>query len=277
MTELENQIIQLKADLERADAQAGELQRQHEAQLRQLEEKYEARLGQVQQDLQRSKELMLWDKATLETTQTALEQARSELHERDTAVTQLQKELQARQSELESVYTQLARHQAAEAELTQSLEAQAVKLAEQETAAAQLRQEIASFQNSISQLEQTAGASKEQFAQAQEQAILEAAELRERLRETRTQLEAQEAETENYYQQMQKQGKRLAEIQATLVERELVLGQLKETAEKQKALISRIKEVTSERMNKLNGELSETRQQLKQAIAMVHKLRKSGN
>jgi hypothetical protein len=34
-----------------------------------------------------------------------------------------------------------------------------------------------------------------------------------------------------------------------------------------------MKEVTTEKMNKLNAELAQTRQQLKQAMAIVNKLR----
>jgi hypothetical protein len=51
------------------------------------------------------------------------------------------------------------------------------------------------------------------------------------------------------------------------------LKQVQATADKQKALINRIKDVTSEKMNKLNDELAQTREQLKQAVAMVRKLR----
>jgi hypothetical protein len=53
----------------------------------------------------------------------------------------------------------------------------------------------------------------------------------------------------------------------------LEMKQLQETADKQKVLIGRMKEVTTERMDKLNGELAQTREQLKQAIAVVKKLR----
>ena len=303
MVELETQISELKTTLAQAEEsrqalsdQMAKMQTQHEAQLTQLRGQYEGAVVQAQQEavtakeeLQRNKELMLWDKATLDTTQTALEQAQDELAETQAAVTQLNTQLKTQQAEVErlqAVESDLAAEvQVKTAELAEAqdllaargLELSVVqeKFGEQETAVTQLHQELAKFQEKMKQLTQEIEAGKKQYAQAQEEAMLEASELRERLRETKTQLEAQEAETEDYYQQMQDQGGRLAEIQATLIEREIALTALQQTVDKQKALIDRIKNVTTERMDKLNHELSKTREQLKQAIAMVHKLRGS--
>jgi chromosome segregation ATPase len=146
-------------------------------------------------------------------------------------------------------------------------------LEEREAAVDQLQQEVANLNSSTLEISEERDSSKKQLAQMQEQAVLKNSELRDRLRETRLQLEAQEAESENYLQQMEQQGQRLAEMQATLIERVIELKQVQATADKQKALINRIKDVTSEKMNKLNDELAQTREQLKQAVAMVRKLR----
>jgi septation ring formation regulator EzrA len=146
-------------------------------------------------------------------------------------------------------------------------------LEEREAAVDQLQQEVANLNSSALEISEERDSSKKQLAQMQEQAVLKNSELRDRLRETRLQLEAQEAESENYLQQMEQQGQRLAEMQATLIERVIELKQVQATADKQKALINRIKDVTSEKMNKLNDELAQTREQLKQAVAMVRKLR----
>jgi chromosome segregation ATPase len=312
VVELEGHINQLKVALERSEAQserdrraindqAVKMQSQHETKLGQLQEKYEAKVTQLQQEatrvkkeLQRNQELMLWDKATLDTTQTALEQAQANLSGKETAVVRLQAELDAQRAELARLQAQLTQQQALEVSFGKKLEAGEVALAEahdlvaakeaeanrlqarlreQETAVPPLQQEIGKLQATIRQLTEKDETDKRQFAQAREQAMLEASELRERVRESRTQLEAQEAENDNYLQQMGQQGERVAEMQAMLIERELALSQLKATAEKQQAFIGRMKEVTSERMNKLNSELGKTREQLKVAIAMVDKLR----
>lgn len=287
MAELEGQIVQLKAEREQAEERAenlrqalvdqtAKMQAEQAAQLAQLEEKYEARLAKVQseaaqvkQNLQRSQELLMWEQATQEKTQAALAQAQAALQTEQTAVSQLKAKLKAARSEFTHLQAQNAEKEQVEDLLAaRNLELQGVqaKLTERETAVAQL-------QGEISQLQQTADETKTHLAQIQEKATLEASELRDRLRETRTQLEAQEAETNNYYQQMQQQGHSLAEIRATLMEREIALSQLQETADKQKALLDRMKDVTTERINKLNSELHKTREQLKQAVAMVHKLR----
>ncbi len=294
MTELEEQVKELRAALTQAeieaetyrqtlDTQATEWQNRHEAEVSGA--KQEA--ADVKQELERMQELMLWDKATLDTTQTALEQAQADVEEKQTAVTKLQAQLEAKQVALTEAQSYLNERQMAESTLAETIQTKEKilakaedllvargleltglqeKLTERDTAVARL-------QATVAELTAEVETNKRQLSDVQEQAVLEASELRERVRQAQTQLEAQEVETEDYFQQMQGQGQRLAEIQATLIEREIALNELTEMAEKQKVLISRMKDVTSERMNKLNGELNKTRQQLKQAIAMVNKMR----
>ena len=304
IAELKGQIVQLKEALAQAESQHKQQREQTDrlrAKLSQIQESHEAELAQAQQEatqarreVQRAQELVLWDKAALDKTQSALEAAQADLEARQADFEHLQADLAARQAALTEMESQRAERTATERKLAETIAARETALAraqnmlmaqeselrqlqsalaEREATVSQLQQEVAGLGTSALQVAEERDASKLQFTQSQEQMMLKNNELRNRLRETQLQLEAQEAEAENYFQQMEQQGKRLAEIQATLIERVLQVKQLQETADKQKAVISRMKEVTSEKMNKLNAELAQTRQQLKQALAIVNKLR----
>jgi chromosome segregation ATPase len=237
---------------------------------------------------------VLWDKAALDKAQSALEAAQAKLADREADFERLQADLAARQTALTEMESQRAERTATERKLAEIIEARETALAraqnmlmaqeselrqlqsalaEREAAVSQLQQEVTTLGASAQQVAGERDESKLQFTQLQEEMMLKNSELRNRLRETKLQLEAQEAEAENYFQQMEQQGARLAEIQATLIERELQAKQLQETTDKQKVVISRMKEVTSEKINKLNTDLAQTRQQLKQALAIVNKLR----
>jgi chromosome segregation ATPase len=301
---LQEQIGQLEEKLAQAEAQNNQQKVQTDklkAQLSHIDESHEAELAQLReeakkakQEVRRSQELGLWDKATLEKTEIALAAAQAKLEAQQADYERLKAELAEKQKAATDIEGQLAEWTATEGKLTKTIEdrenalAQAQNklmgqeselkqlkstLEEREAAVDQLQQEVANLNSSTLEISEERDSSKKQLAQIQEQAVLKNSELRDRLRETRLQLEAQEAESENYLQQMEQQGQRLAEMQATLIERVIELKQVQATADKQKALINRIKDVTSEKMNKLNDELAQTREQLKQAVAMVRKLR----
>jgi chromosome segregation protein len=301
---LQEQIGQLEEKLAQAEAQNNQQKVQTDklkAQLSHIDESHEAELAQLReeakkakQEVRRSQELGLWDKATLEKTEIALAAAQAKLEAQQADYERLKAELAEKQKAATDIEGQLAEWTATEGKLTKTIEdrenalAQAQNklmgqeselkqlkstLEEREAAVDQLQQEVANLNSSTLEISEERDNSKKQLAQMQEQAVLKNSELRDRLRETRLQLEAQEAESENYLQQMEQQGQRLAEMQATLIERVIELKQVQATADKQKALINRIKDVTSEKMNKLNDELAQTREQLKQAVAMVRKLR----
>jgi chromosome segregation ATPase len=304
VTELKEQITQLNEALAQAESQNTQQREQTDrlrTKLSQIQESHESELAQVQQEavtarreVQRVQELVLWDKAALDKAQSALEAAQAKLADREADFERLQADLAARQTALTEMESQRAERTATERKLAEIIEARETALAQaqnmlmaQESELRQLQSALAEREAAVSQLQQevtTLGASaqqvagerdesKLQFTQLQEEMMLKNSELRNRLRETKLQLEAQEAEAENYFQQMEQQGARLAEIQATLIERELQAKQLQETTDKQKVVISRMKEVTSEKINKLNTDLAQTRQQLKQALAIVNKLR----
>ncbi len=304
VTELKEQITQLNEALAQAESQNTQQREQTDrlrTKLSQIQESHEAELAQVQQEavtakreVQRVQELVLWDKAALDKAHSDLEAAQAKLADREADFERLQADLAARQTAFTEMESQRAERTATERKLAEIIEARETALAqaqnmlmaqesesrqlqsalaEREAAVSQLQQEVTTLGASAQQVAGERDASKQQFTQLQEEMMLKNSELRNRLRETKLQLEAQEAEAENYFQQMEQQGARLAEIQATLIERELQAKQLQETTDKQKVVISRMKEVTSEKMNKLNTDLAQTRQQLKQALAIVNKLR----
>ncbi|HEX6383849.1 MAG TPA: polymer-forming cytoskeletal protein [Anaerolineae bacterium] len=75
-------------------------------------------------------------------------------------------------------------------------------------------------------------------------------------RHTKFQLEAGEAEIGQYIQATEAQGKQLAELRATLVERELQLKQARALVERQAQFIQQMKEATSKRIDRLEAQLA---------------------
>lgn len=84
--------------------------------------------------------------------------------------------------------------------------------------------------------------------------------LREIVRQKTSQLEAYQDEIELHLQQMEAQGKRLAEAQSTLIERELELQVVQEKVRRQTEFIGRIKKATSQRIQELEAKLKEQNQ-----------------
>jgi hypothetical protein len=122
---------------------------------------------------------------------------------------------------------------------------------------------LAKQQQKIEQYELALADAEEQFTALQDNLALKQQEVavlketKEALRRTRLQLKANETEIENYLAEMDRQGHHLAEIQSTLIEREIQLQQMTETAQKQAAFIKKMKQVTSERIQKLQQQLAQ--------------------
>lgn len=77
------------------------------------------------------------------------------------------------------------------------------------------------------------------------------------------QIDAYKSEIEHHLTQMAAQGQRLAEIQASLIERELQLKQAIAKSEKQSEFIKRMKQVTDKRIQHLETQLAQAEQQLR--------------
>lgn len=90
------------------------------------------------------------------------------------------------------------------------------------------------------------------------------AKLQRELEQTRMRLDTSETEAEQAWQQADAQGKRLSELQAVLVERDLQIRAAKETAVKQTKLVKQMRKVSSQQVSRLKDELESTRARLKQ-------------
>jgi chromosome segregation ATPase len=80
------------------------------------------------------------------------------------------------------------------------------------------------------------------------------------LRQKRAQLEASEEDLHRHLQETAAQGRRLAESQATLIEREIQLQQAQQTLAKQQQLIKQIKQVAGQKISELEAALAKAQQ-----------------
>ncbi len=271
LAEFEKQLAELKGQLTEAESK----HKQYETRIAQMVTEQQV-LIQAKQEAQHAQELMLWDKASLESTQAKLEDAQSQLSDQQSRVEELEQQLSARQSEFDGLQLVKNEQETAVSELQSQLEQVQTQLNEVEERSRAQAEEQTAVEAELTDLQSQIEAVTQDLAVANSELELvneQQGGLKKELRETKLQLEAQEVEAENYYQQMDTQGKRLAEIQSNLIEREIELQQVQDKAQKQADFISRMKEVTQERIGSLKGELDKTRQQLKKAVALVNKYR----
>jgi chromosome segregation ATPase/cytoskeletal protein CcmA (bactofilin family) len=97
---------------------------------------------------------------------------------------------------------------------------------------------------------------QETLRNQEKQAAQDRKELKETLRIQRSQLEASEKELAHYLKETTDQGKRLAEIQATLVERDIQLQETKQVVAKQQKFIKQMQQVTKKRLRELQEQLA---------------------
>lgn len=143
-----------------------------------------------------------------------------------------------------------------------SLETAQRELGQIKTALTQRDQQIQALQKAVdTQKELVAEQGNETDAlqkslQAQEkQAKQNQKDLKETLRIQRAQLEAGEKELTHYLKETSAQGARLAEIQATLVERDIQLQESKQIIAKQQKFIAQMQQVTKKRLQELHEQL----------------------
>lgn len=138
----------------------------------------------------------------------------------------------------------------------------------------QIRKQLAERDSQIERLHTENNSQQEQFAnqdasliaeiktlqemlQTQEkQAIQTQKQLKESLRIQRAQLEASEKELAHYLNETARQGSRLAEIQTTLVERDIQLEETKQLVAKQQTFIKQMQQVTKTRLRELQEQLA---------------------
>ncbi len=97
---------------------------------------------------------------------------------------------------------------------------------------------------------------KQTIREQDEQTKLVLEELKDKNRLQRTQLEANEKELNHYLDETAHQGTRLAEIQATLVDRDIELQETKQLVAKQQQFIKQMQQATKKRIQELQEQLA---------------------
>ena len=150
--------------------------------------------------------------------------------------------LETTRDELEQTRRLAVQQQSHLGRLQSELEAKEALVGKWKTAAEQMRASVAEQEQHLRALQQQL---------EQEQKGREEVERQGKLR-----LEAGEAEITQYIRATETQGKQLAELRAALVERELHLKQAQSVVEKQAQFIQQMKQITSERIGRLETQLA---------------------
>ncbi|MBE2220104.1 MAG: polymer-forming cytoskeletal protein [Anaerolineae bacterium] len=155
---------------------------------------------------------------------------------------QLQEQLLWNQASLETAQRELTQIRAALAARDQEIQAlQKENFNHQE--------QFAKQKEEIKKIQETLQNQKKQASQDQK-------ELNHALKIQRSQLDASEKELAHYLNETASQGDRLAEIQATLVERDIQLQEAKQIIEKQQKFIKQMQQVTKKRLQELQEQLA---------------------
>lgn len=129
----------------------------------------------------------------------------------------------------------------------------------QEAHSQQLAAENHKQQEKLRELQQELQTLKQQRDQQEKQTAQEKENLKQSLRAQRSQLDASEKDLARYLTETEQQGKRLAEIQAALIEREIELQETRQIVAKQQKFIKQMQEVTKTKIQDLQTQLAQTR------------------
>jgi chromosome segregation ATPase len=130
---------------------------------------------------------------------------------------------------------------------------------EQEAHSQQLAAENHKQQEKLRDLQQELQTLKQQREQQEKQTAQEKENLKQSVRAQRAQLDASEKDLARYLTETEQQGKRLAEIQAALIEREIELQETRQIVAKQQKFIKQMQEVTKAKIQDLQTQLAQTR------------------
>ncbi len=243
---LRQQRLDLEAELEKAIAQLDELRERNTAPIEPPQAMIDAekKIEELEAELETLElkygDKILWYKNEIDAVSKQLEAAKE-------TVTAVQTQLSDAQQEREEKTAQMTK-------LRKQVRAQQAKIADLETAVAH---NAAAFENQI-----------EELTQEQVKIQSEKKNLQVTIRETKAQLDAYEVELQRYEEATNNQGKELAEIRVTLVERDLQLKQAKTNLKKAKAMIDKqnqfikqMKEVTGKRIQTLQAQVAQLKSQ----------------
>ena len=243
---LRQQRLDLEEELEKAIAQLDELRERNTSPIEpppgmaDADKKIEELEAELESIELKYGEKILWHKAEVENSQKALDS--------------LQEEMRTVQTQLATAQKENSQKSALISQLQEEVQTQQEKIAGLETAVAQ----------NEANLEKQAEAMNKKYAALES----EKKNLQVTIRETKAQLDAYEVEIERFEKATQNQGSHLAEIQSTLVERELQLKKARANLQKAKGMIDKqnefikhMKKVTGERIRSLQAQVAQLKQQ----------------
>lgn len=158
-------------------------------------------------------------------------------------VEELRNQLAAAEEKADGLQEQLLWRQASLENSQSALQQSQHLVAEQEKQLRQWQQAVESLQRDL----------QEQKDKTQ----ADGKKMKESLHQKQMQLEACEKDLQQHLRETAQQGQRLAEIQSTLIERELQLQQAQQTVAKQQQFIKKMKEVTTAKINSLETALAQ--------------------
>lgn len=175
--------------------------------------------------------------------------------------------LETTRLEYDALRQQYAAQEIKLTELTTQLETdQAVGKQWQQTAA-QSDLKLQQQNKELRTVQQTIMARQQQWKSEKQQ-------MREEIRLLQMQADAHETELARYIEETRAQGRRLAEIQATLVERDITLQEVKEAYSKQANTLQQFKQAAGAHIKSLQMDLTQTKKQLSDAQAVLERRQK---
>jgi chromosome segregation ATPase len=193
--------------------------------------------------LKQYEDQVIWYQADLETARSELQETRAVVGKQETRLSQLQENLQAAQAEARHYQEQIEQMQ-------QQFDA---RLEDQIRHAQAMEQRLNQMQVRIEE------------SQAEKETV------KKSLRQYQLQLEATEMELERHLAETQTQGRHLAEIQATLVEREIKMEELKKTTVARNQTILQLKEAAGKRIQNLEHQLALSQKQVQELKAFIER------
>ena len=203
-----------------------------------------SRLQKAEREAQEYHEHWLWTKASLDTTCSELDQLRESIGQYDEKIQALQNKVVEQEGVVEDWKNSVGR----------------------------MTNLLYEAEEKSKGLEKALEEAREKSADSEDKEILQG-----QVRMQQAQIEAFEAEVNHIQDEIERQSQSLAEMRATLIEREIALNQTQEAAEKQAAHLEHIKRMASKRIRSLEAELAGTKQKLSDLSAWMERRNRREN
>ena len=266
----QERLLWNKASLETARLELNQTREQLETQTQQLNQietqltNYQKRVETHEATLKQQAQQLAGNQTKSQEDDLKLAEQRAKLAEQQMQLNQQDEVLKQQQTQLEEQSAQLTNQIAQVGQLQE-------RLKRVQSQAIQWKGEAERLSEEVSNQEQILQAMQTQMEVVEQQSILEKEGAAKSVREMRSRIEAYEAELEQYMQQVNLQGRQLADMRATLVERDIQLNQIQATAQKQAKFIKQMKDVTTQHIQKLEARLAQSQQQVKDLTAVLQR------